>query len=61
VNYFFKFFWAIVVPRNLGGLGPLVWEEIENGHTVHKGLAKLLYRFLKLKYSKTKGHFSTPF
>jgi hypothetical protein len=27
-----------------GGLGPLVWEEIENAQTVHKGLAKLLYR-----------------
>jgi hypothetical protein len=31
--------------ENLGGLGPLVWEEIENGQTVHKGLAKLLYRY----------------
>jgi hypothetical protein len=30
--------------ENLGGLGPLVWEEIENEQTVHKGLAKLLYR-----------------
>jgi hypothetical protein len=28
----------------LGGLGPLVWEEIENVQTVHRGLAKLLYR-----------------
>jgi hypothetical protein len=27
------------------GLGPLVWEEIENERTVHKGLAKLLYRY----------------
>jgi hypothetical protein len=26
--------------ENLGGLGPLVWEEIENGQTVHKGLAR---------------------
>jgi hypothetical protein len=31
--------------ENLGGLGPLVWEEIESVQTVHKGLAKLLYRF----------------
>jgi hypothetical protein len=31
--------------ENLGGLGPLVWEEIENEQTVHKGLAKLLYRY----------------
>jgi hypothetical protein len=30
------FFW--------GGLDPLVWEEIENEQTVHKGLPKLLYR-----------------
>jgi hypothetical protein len=30
--------------ENLGSLGPLVWEEIENAQTVHKGLAKLLYR-----------------
>jgi hypothetical protein len=30
--------------KNLGGLDPLVWEEIENEQTVHKGLAKLLYR-----------------
>jgi hypothetical protein len=30
--------------ENLGGLGPLVWEEIENEQTVHKGLTKLLYR-----------------
>jgi hypothetical protein len=29
---------------NFWGLGLLVWEEIENGQTVHKGLAKLLYR-----------------
>jgi hypothetical protein len=33
--------------ENLGGrLGPLVWEEIENEQTVHKGLAKLLYRLI---------------
>jgi hypothetical protein len=32
--------------ENLGGLGPLVWEEIENVLTVHKGLAKLLYRYV---------------
>jgi hypothetical protein len=30
--------------ENLGGLGQLVWEKIENVQTVHKGLAKLLYR-----------------
>jgi hypothetical protein len=28
-----------------GELGPLFGEEIENGQTVHKGLAKLIYRF----------------
>jgi hypothetical protein len=38
-NYFF---WG-------GGLGLLVWEEIENEQTVHKGLAKLLYRLQKCK------------
>jgi hypothetical protein len=32
--------------ENLGELGPLVWEEIENVQTVHRGLAKLLYRYL---------------
>jgi hypothetical protein len=32
------------VCENLGGLGPLVWEEIENAQTVVKGLAKSLYR-----------------
>jgi hypothetical protein len=31
--------------ENFGSLGPLVWEEIENAQTVHKGLAKLLYRY----------------
>jgi hypothetical protein len=31
--------------KNLGGLGPLVWEEIDTAQTVHKGLAKLLYRY----------------
>jgi hypothetical protein len=30
--------------EKLGGLGTLVKEEIENAQTVHKGLAKLLYR-----------------
>jgi hypothetical protein len=30
--------------ENFGGLGPLVWEDIENAQTLHKGLAKLLYR-----------------
>jgi hypothetical protein len=35
----------LVFLRKFGGLGLLVWEEIENGQTVHKGLAKLLYRF----------------
>jgi hypothetical protein len=51
--FFFKFYLAITVPHQIwsmpakiwGGLGPLVWEEIENEQTVHKGLAKLLYRF----------------
>jgi hypothetical protein len=37
----------------LGGLGPLVWEEIENEQTVHKGLAKLLYR---LFYKKVRNY-----
>jgi hypothetical protein len=32
--------------KNLGGLGPLVYEEIETAQTVHKGLAKLLYRYV---------------
>jgi hypothetical protein len=31
--------------KKFGGLGLLVWEEIETAQTVHKGLAKLLYRF----------------
>jgi hypothetical protein len=30
--------------QKLGVLAPLVWEEIKNGQTVHKGLAKILYR-----------------
>jgi hypothetical protein len=33
--------------ENWGELGPLVWEEIVNKQTVHKGLAKLFYRFKK--------------
>jgi hypothetical protein len=43
-----------MVPRPIwsmpvfGGLDPLVWEEIENGQTVHKVLAKLLYRLVCL-------------
>jgi hypothetical protein len=37
--------------KNWGGLGTLVKEEIETAHTVHKGLAKLLYR-LSLKSRK---------
>jgi hypothetical protein len=28
-----------MVLRPIWGLCPLVWEEIENGQTVHKGLA----------------------
>jgi hypothetical protein len=28
--------------ENLGGLGPLVWEEIENGQTVHKPKLKFI-------------------
>jgi uncharacterized protein Usg len=31
--------------KYLGGLGPLVKEEIETAQTIHKSLAKLLYRF----------------
>jgi hypothetical protein len=27
--------------ENLGGLGPLVWEEIENAQTVHKPKLKI--------------------
>jgi hypothetical protein len=53
-NFFFKHFFGYsgstanlgYACKNLGGLGPLVWEEIEFAQTVHKGLAKLLYRFL---------------
>jgi hypothetical protein len=30
----------------LGGLGPLVWEEIENVQTVHKPKLKFIYRLL---------------
>jgi hypothetical protein len=52
VKYFFNFFLAIVVlqpilgmpAKTLGGLGPLVWEEIENGQTVHKPKLKFIYR-----------------
>jgi hypothetical protein len=52
---FFNFFFGYhgftsdleyVIEKFGGGLGPLVWEEIENEQTVHKGLAKLLYRFV---------------
>jgi hypothetical protein len=50
-EFFFQFFLAILVPqliwdslRKFGGLGTLVWEEIENAQTVHKGLAKLFER-----------------
>jgi hypothetical protein len=51
-EFFFQFFFAIMVPRPIwsmpamyGGARPdsLGGEEIENGQTVHKGLAKLLY------------------
>jgi hypothetical protein len=52
-NFFSKLFLAILVPQPIWDMpakfwgsrpGPLVWEEIENAQTVHKGLAKLLYR-----------------
>jgi hypothetical protein len=33
------------MPAKFGGLGQLVKGEIETAQTVHKGLAKLLYRF----------------
>jgi hypothetical protein len=33
--------------KKFGGLGPLVWEEIDTEQTVVKGLAKLLYKCLK--------------
>jgi hypothetical protein len=36
--------------KNLGGLGPLVWEEIENEQTVHKGLVKLLFLVLLCRH-----------
>jgi hypothetical protein len=39
--------------ENLGGLGPLVWEEIENAETV----LKFIYRSLKLN---TFPNFETP-
>jgi hypothetical protein len=49
--FFSNFFWLSrfhiqfgACLRKFGGLGPLVWEEIENVQTVHRGLAKLLYR-----------------
>jgi hypothetical protein len=35
--------------ENLGGLGPLVWEEIENKQTVHKGLATM-YQTLDISF-----------
>jgi hypothetical protein len=45
------YFFAIMVSRIIWSMpakifwgGPLVWEEIEKGQTVHKSLAKLLYR-----------------
>jgi hypothetical protein len=48
VIFFFKFFmanivsrplWSMPAKKKIGGLGPLVWEEIENEQTVHRGLA----------------------
>jgi Kef-type K+ transport system membrane component KefB len=52
VKFFFKIFFGYHGStsnlehgcEHFWGLGPLVWEEIENEQTVHKGLAKLLYR-----------------
>jgi hypothetical protein len=32
--------------EHLGGLGPLVWEEIENAQTVHKPKLKFIYRYI---------------
>jgi hypothetical protein len=52
VKICFNFFLAIIVSRLIwsmlakiwGGLGPLVWEEIENEQTVHKPKLKFIYR-----------------
>jgi hypothetical protein len=52
VNFFFQIFVGYpgstanlgYACENLGILGPLVWEDIKHAQTVHKGLAKLLYR-----------------
>jgi hypothetical protein len=33
--------------ENLGGLGPLVWEEIDPAQTVHKPKLKFIYRFVR--------------
>jgi hypothetical protein len=49
---FFHFFWLSTFRSQfggydliyLGGLGPLVWEEIENAQTVHKPKLKFIYR-----------------
>jgi hypothetical protein len=42
--------------EHLGGLGPLVWEEIENVQTVHKPKLKFIYRLFQLS---TSFHYST--
>jgi hypothetical protein len=52
VNFFFQFFLGYHgstsnlehACENLVGLGPLVWEEIENEQTVHKPKLKFIYR-----------------
>jgi hypothetical protein len=52
-EFFFQFFFGYhgftsnleQACEYLGGLGPLVWEEIENGQTVHKPKLKFKYRW----------------
>jgi hypothetical protein len=39
------------VCEKLVGLGPLVWEEIENGQTVHKPKLKCIYTRWLLRYA----------
>jgi hypothetical protein len=57
VNFFFQMFCAYGLPRPIwslpanifflgGGLGLLVWEEIDTEQTIVKGLGKLLYRYI---------------
>jgi hypothetical protein len=40
--------------ENLGGLGPLVWEEIENAQTVHKPKLKFIYRCVRKNKNNAK-------